>query len=97
LLAGLQPALIGGVAGLDDELVVARHLQPGAEDVAHVDELQHLGVSVCAPSDMRSLLYSTRSGRIETLRALADLRDVDGLGVEHLAIVELHDAAMSSS
>src|SRR6056297_987882 len=43
LFARLEAALIGGVAGLDDEILVAGDAQAGAVDVAHVDELQHLG------------------------------------------------------
>src|SRR5690606_6251509 len=44
LLSGLEALLVGCVSGLDDEIVVSSNAQPGAEDVAHVDELQHLRV-----------------------------------------------------
>ena len=43
-LARLQPLHVGSVPCLDDKIFRAGDFQPRAVAVAHVDELQHLGV-----------------------------------------------------
>ena len=38
-----MPDLVRGVPGLDDKIIPAGDPQAGAEYIAHIDELQHLG------------------------------------------------------
>ena len=95
LLAGLQARLIGGVAGLDDEIIAARNPQPRAENVTHIDEFQHFGLE-----RMRAVLQ-TRLVEFDPLGAdrhawcARPLGDVDRLRVDDLAAVQLHDAAVA--
>jgi len=94
-LAGVQTGLADRVAHLHDEIVAAGDLQPGAQDVAHIDDLHHLRLDRVGALGHHLGLELDPFGADRHGRALTPLADVHGGGVDHPAPVQPHQRLVS--
>ncbi|MPL94881.1 hypothetical protein SDC9_41040 [bioreactor metagenome] len=85
LLARVQAGLAERVARLHHEVVDPGDPHPGAEDVAHVDHLEHLGVDHVRARRHHLGLELDALGADRDQCVLADMADVDGRRADQLA------------
>jgi len=90
LLARFQTDLIRRVPCLDDKFIVACNPQTGAENVTHVNELEHLSLQGMNPLGKTVLIVFDALWANGNTCPLARFADIHGPTIDQLTAIQLH-------
>ena len=93
--ARCESFLIGGVAGLNDEVIRPGHAQARAENIAHVNKFENLAFQRVRVRREAALVHFHPLGTDGNSGAIPHGRDVYRTRVNLVTAVQLHNAAIA--